>query len=158
MQRAMLFAAAAAATLTGAAGARGTSPARTGASRKTVVISTRRLPKLGTVLVDGRGRTLYMFVPDRRRLVTCTGTCAAVWPPLELVKGQKAVAKGGAKTRLLAGDRDPAGGTVVTYDRWPLYTYVGDSAPGQARGQALDLNGGLWYVIAPSGKVIRKRT
>jgi predicted lipoprotein with Yx(FWY)xxD motif len=48
-------------------------------------------------------------------------------------------------------------GTVVTYNRWPLYTYVGDSKPGQASGQALDLNGGLWYVLSPSGKVITKK-
>jgi len=161
MQKVLLFtvtaAAATAATLTTAAAARHTSPARTGASTKTVVISTRRLPKLGTVLVDGKGRTLYMFVPDKRRLVTCTGSCASVWPPLRLAKGQKAVARGTAKTRLLASDRDPAGGTVITYNRWPLYTFAGDSAPGQAKGQALNLNGGLWYVIAPSGKVIRTR-
>lgn len=50
-----------------------------------------------------------------------------------------------------------AGGRVVTYDGWPLYTYVTDTAAGQANGQALNLNGGLWYVISPSGKVIKKK-
>jgi predicted lipoprotein with Yx(FWY)xxD motif len=125
--------------------------------KKTVVISTRKLPKLGTVLVDAKGRTLYMFVPDKRKKVTCVRTCAAVWPPVRLAKGAKPVAKGKAKASLLGSDRNPAGGRVVTYNRWPLYTYVADRAPGQATGQALNLNGGLWYVLAPSGKVIRRK-
>src|SRR5436853_91909 len=62
-----------------------------------------------------------------------------------------------AKAALLGSDRNPAGGRVVTYNKWPLYTYVADTAPGQAKGQALNLNGGLWYVLSPSGKVIRTK-
>jgi predicted lipoprotein with Yx(FWY)xxD motif len=124
---------------------------------KTVVISTRKLPKLGTVLVNSKGRTLYMFVPDKRKKVTCLKACAVIWPPLKLPKGAKPVAKGKAKSSLLGSDSDPAGGRVVTYNKWPLYTYITDSRPGMATGQALNLNGGLWYVLAPSGKVIRKK-
>lgn len=126
-------------------------------ARKAVAISTRTVPKLGTVLVDSKGRTLYMFVPDKRRKVTCVKTCAVVWPPVKLPTGAKPVARGKAKASLLGSDRDPAGGRVVTYNRWPLYTYVADRAPGQARGQALNLNGGLWYVLTPAGKVIYKK-
>lgn len=126
-------------------------------ARKAVAISTRTVPKLGTVLVDSKGRTLYMFVPDKRRKVTCVKTCAVVWPPVKLPTGAKPVARGKAKASLLGSDRDPAGGRVVTYNRWPLYTYVADRAPGQARGQALNLNGGLWYVLTPAGKVIHKK-
>jgi predicted lipoprotein with Yx(FWY)xxD motif len=126
-------------------------------SAKTVVISTRKLPKLGTVLVNSKGRTLYMFVPDKRKKVTCVKSCAVIWPPVRLPKGAKAVAAGKAKRSLLGSDPDPAGGRVVTYNRWPLYTYITDTAPGQAKGQALNLNGGLWYVLDPSGKVIRKK-
>ena len=122
-----------------------------------VKISTRRLRRLGTVLVDGKGRTLYMFVPDKRRRVTCVRSCAAIWPPLWLAGRQKAVAAGQAKAALLGSDRSPAGGRVVTYAHWPLYTYVGDTSPGTARGQALNLNGGLWYVLAPSGMVVRTK-
>jgi predicted lipoprotein with Yx(FWY)xxD motif len=124
---------------------------------KKVVITTRKLPKLGTVLVDSKGRTLYMFVPDKHKKVTCVGTCAAVWPPVKLSKGAKPVAKGKAKSHLLGSDRNPAGGRVVTYAHWPLYLYIGDTKAGMATGQALNLNGGLWYVLAPSGKVIRKK-
>lgn len=122
-----------------------------------VRISTRKLPRLGTVLVNSKGRTLYMFVPDKRKKVTCVGSCAAAWPPVKLPKGSKAVAAGKAKAMLLGSDKDPAGGRVVTYDKWPLYTYVSDTAPGQAKGQALNLNGGLWYVLSPAGKVIKSK-
>jgi predicted lipoprotein with Yx(FWY)xxD motif len=121
------------------------------------VISTRKLPGLGYVLVDGRGHTLYMFVPDKRKRVTCVRVCAAVWPPVKLAPGGKVVARGRAKANLFGSDKNPAGGRVVTYARWPLYTYVADTRPGMATGQALNLNGGLWYVLAPSGKVIRKK-
>jgi predicted lipoprotein with Yx(FWY)xxD motif len=119
---------------------------------KSATVTTRQLKKLGTVLVNSRGRTLYMFVPDHQKRVTCKGSCAAVWPPLKLKKGQRPTAGGAAKKKLLGLD-----GSVVTYKRWPLYTYVGDRKPGQATGQALNLNGGLWYVLSPSGKVIKTR-
>ena len=128
------------------------------ATRSTVVkVSTRRLPKLGVVLVNSKGMTLYMFVPDKRTKVTCVGTCAAVWPPMKLPKGARPVARGAAHARLLGSDRNPSGGRVVTYNKWPLYTYVADRAPGQAKGQALNLNGGYWYVLSPSGKVIHTK-
>lgn len=122
-----------------------------------VVVSTRTIPKLGSVLVNAKGLTLYMFVPDRRSRVTCVRTCAAVWPPLKLTAGAKAVARGKAKASLLGSDKNPAGGRVVTYHGWPLYAYIADTKPGQAKGQALNLNGGLWYVLSPSGVVIKKK-
>lgn len=122
-----------------------------------VRISTRNVPKLGTILVNSKGMTLYMFVPDKRKNVTCKATCAVIWPPVKLPRGAKAVASGAVKARLLSSDPNPAGGRVVTYNGWPLYTYVADRAPGQAKGQALNLNGGLWYVLAPSGQVIHKK-
>ena len=61
------------------------------------------------------------------------------------------------KPSLLGSEADPAVGRVVTYSGCPLYTYITDTAPGQAKGQALNLNGGLWYVLASSGKVIRTK-
>lgn len=148
------LAAAAVAALAGTALAGGASSTR---SRVTVRIGTRKVPKLGIVLVNGKGRTLYMFVPDKRRKVTCVGACAAIWPPVKLPAGMKAAASGAVKASLLGSDRDPAGGRVVTYNRWPLYTYVGDRAAGQAKGQALKLNGGYWYVLSPAGRVIRTK-
>ena len=83
--------------------------------------------------------------------------CAVVWPPLALSTGQKPVVSGAAKSSLVGSDPNPAGGRTVTYAGWPLYAYVADTAPGAARGQAVNLNGGLWDVISPSGKVITKK-
>jgi predicted lipoprotein with Yx(FWY)xxD motif len=132
----------------------GAATARTGSRATVIRVTTRKLPKLGVVLANSAGRTLYMFVPDKRSKVTCIRACAAIWPPLKLPSGAKAVASEGAQATLLGSDRDPAGGRVITYNKWPLYTYVGDHAAGQAKGQALKLNGGYWYVLSPSGKVI----
>jgi predicted lipoprotein with Yx(FWY)xxD motif len=124
---------------------------------KSATVKTRKIKKLGTVLVNSRGFTLYMFVPDHRKKVTCKGKCATYWPPLKLKKGQKPTAGGAAKKKLLGADKNPGGGRVVTYNRWPLYTYIADSKPGQATGQAIKLNGGYWYVLSPAGKVIKKK-
>ncbi len=63
----------------------------------------------------------------------------------------------GRKQSLLGSDSDPAGGRVVTYKHWPLYLYLGDSKAGVAYGQALNLNGGLWYVLSPSGALIKHK-
>ena len=132
----------------------GTASSRAAAQRatKAATVQTKTLKKLGTVLVNSKGMTLYMFVPDHQKKVTCKGSCAVAWPPLKLKAGQKPTAGGAARKKLLGMD-----GRVVTYNKWPLYTYVGDSKPGQANGQALDVNGGLWYVLSPSGKVIRTK-
>jgi predicted lipoprotein with Yx(FWY)xxD motif len=123
-----------------------------------VQISTRTLPGLGSVVVNAKGHTLYVFAPDKAKKVTCVGACAAIWPPLALSSGQKPVVSGQAKSSLVGSDPNPAGGRTVTYAGWPLYSYVTDTAPGSAHGQGLKLNGGLWYVISPSGKVITTKT
>ena len=123
-----------------------------------VEISTKTLPGLGSVLVNAQGRTLYVFAPDKAKKVTCVGGCAAVWPPLAVSSGQMPTASGQAKSSLVGSDPNPAGGRVATYAGWPLYTYVADTSSGVAHGQAVVLNGGLWDVIAPSGKVITKKT
>ena len=134
-----------------------TVPFASGAASKPVVVSTRSVPGLGQILVNSSGRTLYMFVPDKDKKVTCVSTCAKIWPPLFLPTGAKAVAAGGAKQALLGSDKDPAGGHVVTYSHWPLYTYLGDTKPGVTFGEALNVNGGLWYVLSPSGALIKHK-
>jgi len=140
-----------------ASAALGTASATRDSSRATVRISTRTVKGLGPILVNNKGLTLYMFVPDKDRRVTCVSTCAALWPPLYLPSGGKVAVSGKAKRSLISSDKDPAGGRVVTYKGWPLYTYVADSKPGMTTGQALNLNGGLWYVLSPSGKVLHKK-
>jgi predicted lipoprotein with Yx(FWY)xxD motif len=124
----------------------------TAAGGGTVTVMARSVPGIGTVLVDSQGYALYVFAPDDHRAITCTGTCLGTWPPLTLPSGGRLAAGPGVTSMLLGSDPDPAGGRVVTYDGWPLYTYAGDVAPGQAAGQDIDLNGGEWYVIRPSGQ------
>jgi predicted lipoprotein with Yx(FWY)xxD motif len=122
-----------------------------------VKVSSRTIARLGPALVNAQGRTLYVFAPDKGKKVTCVGTCAAIWPPAFLPNGKKTAAAAPVRQSLLGSDSDPAGGRVITYAGWPLYTYVTDTAPGQATGQALNVNGGLWYVISPAGQVITKK-
>jgi predicted lipoprotein with Yx(FWY)xxD motif len=125
---------------------------------RTVTVKTARVKGLGTILVNNKGVTLYMFKPDKQKRVTCKGACAAVWPPLKVKAGQKPTAGGLARRRLLGTYKNPGGGLVVTYNKWPLYTYVLDrNKPGQATGQAVNNSGGLWYVLSPAGKVITKK-
>jgi predicted lipoprotein with Yx(FWY)xxD motif len=138
-----------------------TAPFASGATAKvatsSVKISTRSVPGLGTILVNSKGQTLYMFVPDKQKKVTCFKSCAKVWPPVFLPAGGKAVAGGSAKQSLLGSDKDSAGGRVVTYNHWPLYGYLGDTKAGTAYGQATNQSGGLWYVLSASGQVIKHK-
>jgi predicted lipoprotein with Yx(FWY)xxD motif len=124
----------------------------------TVAVKTRKIGGLGVVLVNPKGRTLYVFMKDQHRHVTCTGQCASFWPPLKWKSKTKPTAGGAAKTSLLGTDKNPSGGRVVTYNKWPLYTYSGDSGAGQAHGEAQNLNGGKWYVISPKGVLIKHRS
>jgi predicted lipoprotein with Yx(FWY)xxD motif len=123
------------------------------AAAKSIGLSVRTLPNVGAVLVNSEDHTLYTFAPDQHSKVTCVSSCAGVWPPLKLASGET-VTGPQLKASLLGSDPDPEGGRVVTYAGWPLYTYEADSAAGQDNGQAVEANGGHWYVIAPSGKVI----
>jgi predicted lipoprotein with Yx(FWY)xxD motif len=107
-------------------------------------------------LVNRNGLTLYTFDHDKARGVTCTGRCAAVWTPVRVNAGQEPSLSGAINSSLVSSVPDPAGGRVITYAGWPLYTYVSDPTPGTAHGQALGSEGGVWYVITPSGQVIRK--
>ena len=90
--------------------------------------------------------------------VTCTGKCASFWPPLKWKGSGKPKGGGAAKNSLLSSDKNPAGGKVVTYNHWPLYTFSGDSAAGQTKGWNTTLNGGKWYVISTAGNVVKHKT
>ena len=122
-------------------------------------VQTRTVKGLGTVLVDGQGMTLYLFVPDKQSgRSTCYNRCAQGWPPLVLPTGAtKLVAGRGVKASLLGITHRKDGTTQITYNRWPLYLWVGDSGPGQATGQGLNNLGGLWYVLSPKGRAITVR-
>ena len=100
-----------------------------------------------SVLTNARGYTLYWFAPDTPSKSTCYGICATYWPP---VTGRP-VAGPGVPGKIGTIGRT-GGGTQVTYDGHPLYTYIGDSAPGQSTGNNVNLNGGFWYEMAASGR------
>ena len=116
-------------------------------------VRTGTVKGLGTVLVDGKGMTLYLFVPDKQLAKsTCYGACAQAWPPLLLPAGVTSPLAGpGAQSSLLGTTHRSDGTTQVTYNKWPLYLWVGDSQPGQATGQGINNLGGLWYVLSPDG-------
>ncbi len=119
-------------------------------TRSATVITART--GLGRILVDGRGRSLYLFEKDGQGRSRCSGTCAAYWPPL--LTTSKPLALKGAKASLLASIRRADGSRQVAYAGHPLYFFSGDTARGQTTGEGLQDFGAGWYVLAPSGKKI----
>jgi len=107
---------------------------------------------LGRILVDGHGRTLYLFEKDRHGSSACAGACASYWPPL-LTNG-KAVAGKGAKRSLLGSIRRTDGTRQVTYAGHPLYLFYGDTKRGQTNGEGLTDFGAGWYALSSAGKKI----
>ena len=98
------------------------------------------------VLTNAKGFVLYWFAPDTPTSSKCTGSCATYWPP---VKGS--VTAGSGVTGTLGTITRSDGTTQATYDGHPLYTYAGDTSPGQAKGNGLNVSGGLWYEMTVSG-------
>jgi predicted lipoprotein with Yx(FWY)xxD motif len=98
------------------------------------------------VLTNSAGYTLYWFAPDTPTTSKCTGSCATYWPP---VKGPATAGSG--VTGTLGVITRPDGTRQATYDGHPLYTYAGDSAPGQNKGNGLNLSGGVWHEVTVSG-------
>jgi predicted lipoprotein with Yx(FWY)xxD motif len=108
--------------------------------------------RLGRIVVDGKGRTLYLFEKDKHGRSACYGACATHWPPL-LTHG-KPVARHGLKQSLLGTTRRANGSQQVTYGGHPLYRFSLDRKPGQTTGQGLQDFGGGWDVVSPAGKKI----
>ena len=117
-----------------------------------VAVATTRL---GRVLVDGRGRTLYLFEKDRLGKSACSGKCAGFWPPL--VTSGKPLATAGAKTSLLGTTKRLDGRLQVTYNHHPLYTFVKDTGKGQTNGEEVDAFGAEWYAVSPAGAKVEKK-
>ncbi len=99
-----------------------------------------------TVLTNAKGFTLYWFAPDTPTTSKCNGSCATFWPP---VKGPATAGTG--VTGKLATIKRSDGSLQATYNGHPLYTYSGDSAPGQAKGNGLNASGGVWHEVTASG-------
>jgi len=104
---------------------------------------------LGTILVDGQGRTVYDFANDKTSASTCTGPCAANWPPVPAPASLPASLPG--VTGKLGTTIRAGGARQLTVAGHPVYTFAGDSAAGQTNGQGKVLDGGLWTVVSPAG-------
>ena len=136
---------------TASAGAAGAS------TSSAVTVSTKSVPGVGTVLVNGKGQTLYMLTSEKGGKITCTATngCTKFWPEIDLPSGVTAAKAGAGVQASLLGTVKGADGTEVTYNGWPLYTFAGDSgAAGVAKGQGLTSFGGTWYVLNSSGNPV----
>lgn len=115
------------------------------------VVAVRKT-KLGPTLVDGKGRTLYLFEQDKTRSSTCYGGCAGAWPPLTTSGAPKAGT--GAMAAKLGVTKRTDGTSEVTYGGHPLYYYAPDTQPGQVSGQGVVSFGAKWDAVGPSGKAI----
>ena len=107
---------------------------------------------LGRVLVNARGRTLYLFEKDTHGRSACYGACAAYWPPL--VSAAKPQPGNGVRASLLGVTKRKDGKRQVTYAGHPLYTYVGDTKAGMTSGEGLTDFGGTWDAVAASGRSV----
>jgi predicted lipoprotein with Yx(FWY)xxD motif len=110
--------------------------------------------RLGRILVDSKGITLYDFVKDKGTTSVCYGACAALWPPL--ITKAKPVAGPGVRASLLGTTKRKDGKLEVTYGGRPLYYFVSDRKPGQTTGQGVNQFGGPWWVLSPAGKEIHR--
>jgi predicted lipoprotein with Yx(FWY)xxD motif len=129
-----------------------TQPAASGSGSPSAAASTTVQTAdsdLGTILTDGDGMTLYMFLNDTGTTSTCTVGCATTWPALT-VDGQATAAMGADDSLLGTTARDD-GTTQVTYNGHPLYHYSGDSAPGDINGEGI---GDIWFAVSAKGEKV----
>jgi predicted lipoprotein with Yx(FWY)xxD motif len=124
-------------------------PKAAGSHVATVHVATTRL---GKVLVNSRGRTLYLFTKDSGTKSACSGACATAWPLLRA--SGKATAGSGAKASLVGTTAH----SQVTYNKHPLYTFTKDTKAGQTNGQGITAFGGHWFAVSPTGKQIASQS
>jgi predicted lipoprotein with Yx(FWY)xxD motif len=121
-----------------------------GAESGAAVLTVASAPKVGPVLVDSDGFTVYDFHKDKGTVSFCYGACAGVWPPV-LTKGDPTAGEGASAAKL--GTTKRKDGTVqVTYAGHPLYTYAADKKPGEANGQDIESFGAEWYALEGNGE------
>ena len=128
-------------------------PAGTPAPPATTAIALRN-SALGQILVDGSGRTLYLFEADRAGMSTCNADCASVWPPL--IANGTPVAGAGINQSLLSTTTRKDGSLEVVYNGHPLYYFVSDRKAGDVTGEAISSFGADWYVLSAAGTKVDK--
>jgi predicted lipoprotein with Yx(FWY)xxD motif len=124
-----------------------------GASGTSATVSLRDT-KLGRILANSRGHTLYLFAKDRNGKSACSASCARFWPPL-LSRG-RSTAGPGVRQSLLGTTRRSNGSLQVTYNRHPLYAYVLDKRAGQTTGQGSLAFGARWWAVSARGTAVRR--
>src|SRR4051794_40533353 len=112
--------------------------------------------RVGDVLVDRQGRTLYLFERDSGTTSSCTGACAVNWPPLR-VRGTPLVGSG-AKPADVGTTARADGISQLTYHGHPLYTFVNDKKPGDTNGEGISAFGGSWFAVSPAGATVAPRS
>jgi len=130
----------------------GVAMAATASMSSNGTVKTAHSSKYGTILVASNGMTLYRYTPDKKNVSTCSGACAAYWPPLVLKAGAKPTAGSGATASLLGTAKRSNGAMQVTYAGWPLYYYAGDKKIGQTNGQGFEKT---WYVVGTTGALVK---
>ena len=136
-----------------AAVATSTPSAATGATQTGSVVNVGS-SSFGPMIIDGQGRTLYLFEADTTTKSTCSGQCAQNWPPFTTTGTPTAM--GGAMQSLIGTTIRSDGSTEVTYNGHPLYFFVGDSKPGDTNGEGLMAFGAGWDMLTPAGAKIEK--
>ena len=127
-----------------------------GAASTAPTVSVKSSSSLGRILVDGKGRTLYHFHKDTSSKSTCSGACAAAWPPFTVTTTPKAA--GGASKSAIKTTKRSNGKRQVTYKGHPLYRFSGDSSPGQTKGQGVNAFGGKWTAVTPAGAAAKVKS
>jgi predicted lipoprotein with Yx(FWY)xxD motif len=138
----------------GSAATEGSAAARTPTSGSQggglAIVTVNSVPKLGKVIVNSKGLTLYDFHKDKGTTSSCYGGCAALWPPL--TTESKPMGLMGVPASKLGTTKRKDGTTQVTFAGHPLYTYTADTKPGEANGNDFDSYGAEWYALTPSGQ------
>jgi predicted lipoprotein with Yx(FWY)xxD motif len=130
-----------------------TAGALAGSTRSNATVSLGET-NLGSILVNARGHTLYLFAKDRSGRSACSGSCARFWPPL--ISRAKPTAGSGLRSALLGTTRRTDGRMQVTYNRHPLYTYALDKRAGQTNGEGSSNFGAKWWAVSARGNAVMK--
>lgn len=134
---------------TSTSNAAGTTGTSAGASSGAATIDVANDPKLGQILTDSKGDTVYVFAKDTGAKSTCSGSCAGVWPPV-MTSGTPKAGNGVVASKLATTKRSD-GSTQVTYAGHPLYTYTADASPGDTTGNGINSFGAVWNAVQPTG-------
>jgi len=135
------------------AAAQPSSPAAVSSGTAAMTIGLQSVSGIdGKILADGQGRALYLFVADKGSTSTCTGACAAAWPPV--TASAMPMAGGGVSQSMLGTTKRADGTEQLTYNGHPLYYFAADTGSGMAKGQGLKAFGSDWYVVNAKGSKI----